>query len=154
MIDSSDVSKKAKVIARGALYFLPWVMFLITLGLPAAFNQFWPRRKIDRDEEMIELSNDTQEMLSVVDKYEQGEVNLEEAIAEISQYAQLDDKTIRGILRGVERENIIEFPKPQTKEAQSEKSKSWKSDIVSCLLHFALFNLNNWIALNKNLKKI
>jgi len=40
MIDSSDVSKKAKVIARGALYFLPWVMFLITLGLPAAFNQF------------------------------------------------------------------------------------------------------------------
>jgi len=40
IIETSDVSKKAKVMARGALYFIPWAMFLVTLSLPAAFSQF------------------------------------------------------------------------------------------------------------------
>ena len=40
IIESSDVSKKAKVMARGTLYLTPWAMFLITLGLPIAYNQF------------------------------------------------------------------------------------------------------------------
>ena len=40
IIESSDVSKKAKVMARGALYFIPWAMFLVTLSLPATFSQF------------------------------------------------------------------------------------------------------------------
>ena len=40
IIESSDVSKKAKVMARGALYFIPWAMFLVTLSLPAALSQF------------------------------------------------------------------------------------------------------------------
>ena len=35
IIEASDVSKKAKVMARGALYFIPWVAFLFTLLLPS-----------------------------------------------------------------------------------------------------------------------
>ena len=35
IIETSDVSEKAKVMARGALYFIPWVAFLFTLLLPS-----------------------------------------------------------------------------------------------------------------------
>ena len=35
IIEKSDVSKKAKIMARGALYFIPWVAFLFTLSLPS-----------------------------------------------------------------------------------------------------------------------
>lgn len=40
IIETSNVSKKAKVMARGALYFIPWAVFLVTLMMPVAFTRF------------------------------------------------------------------------------------------------------------------
>lgn len=40
IIESSGVSKKSKVLARGALYFIPWAVFFVTLSMPAIFNRF------------------------------------------------------------------------------------------------------------------
>ena len=69
---------------------------------------------------MKEFSKETQEMLSVVDEYEQGEVNLEDAVAKISLCTGLDDERIAEILRGVERENVLTFPEIKLKEFQTQ----------------------------------
>jgi hypothetical protein len=61
-----------------------------------------------------EISQETQDMLTIVDRYESGDLNLEEAIDKISTYAPLGDDRIAEILLGVERENILKFPEPRS----------------------------------------
>ena len=61
-----------------------------------------------------EMSQETQDMLTIVDRYESGDLNLEEAIDKISAYAPLGADRIAEILLGVERENILKFPEPRS----------------------------------------
>jgi len=62
---------------------------------------------------MENLSQDTQQMLDVVDQYETGELNLEQATKMIMACAPLlEAEKIKNILMGVERENLLSFPKP------------------------------------------
>jgi hypothetical protein len=61
-----------------------------------------------------EMSQETQDMLNIVDRYESGDLNLEEAIDKISAYAPLGADRIAEILLGVERENILKFPEPRS----------------------------------------
>ena len=56
------------------------------------------------------LSDETQEMLAVVDKYEDGDINLEEAVRLIQSFSSIKAQRIREILKGVERENLLKFP--------------------------------------------
>jgi len=56
------------------------------------------------------LSDETQEMLAVVDKYEDGDINLEEAVKMIQYFSSIEEAKIREILNGVERENLLKFP--------------------------------------------
>ena len=56
------------------------------------------------------LSDETQEMLAVVDKYEVGELNMEEAVRLIQSFSSIKAQRIREILNGVERENLLKFP--------------------------------------------
>jgi len=56
------------------------------------------------------LSDETQQMLAVVDKYEDGELNLEEAVKMIQNFSPIGTKRIKEILNGVERENLLKFP--------------------------------------------
>jgi Ca2+-binding EF-hand superfamily protein len=56
------------------------------------------------------LSDETQEMLAVVDKYEDGDINLEEAVRLIQSFSSIKAQRIREILNGVERENLLKFP--------------------------------------------
>ena len=56
------------------------------------------------------LSEETQQMLAVVDKYEDGELSMEEAVKMIQKFAPLKAQRIKEILNGVERENLLKFP--------------------------------------------
>jgi len=56
------------------------------------------------------LSDETQEMLAVVDKYEDGDINMEEAVGLIQSFSSIKAQRIREILNGVERENLLKFP--------------------------------------------
>ena len=56
------------------------------------------------------LSDETQQMLAVVDKYEDGELNLEEAVKMIQKFSPIEKQRIKEILNGVERENLLKFP--------------------------------------------
>jgi hypothetical protein len=56
------------------------------------------------------LSDETQQMLAVVDKYEVGELNMEEAVRLIQSFSSIKAQRIREILNGVERENLLKFP--------------------------------------------
>ena len=49
-------------------------------------------------------------MLAVVDKYEDGELSMEEAVKMIQKFAPLKAQRIKEILNGVERENLLKFP--------------------------------------------
>jgi len=46
----------------------------------------------------------------VVDKYEDGDINLEEAVRLIQSFSSIKAQRIREILNGVERENLLKFP--------------------------------------------
>lgn len=54
-----------------------------------------------------ELSQETQQMFTVMDKYEDGEINLEEAVQLILAFAPIEPKKIREILNGIDRDNAI-----------------------------------------------
>ena len=56
-----------------------------------------------------ELSQETQQMFAVMDKYEDGEINIEEAVQLILAFAPIEPKRIREILNGVERDNLIKL---------------------------------------------
>jgi hypothetical protein len=71
-----------------------------------------------------EMSQETQDMLTIVDQYETGDLNLEEAIDKISAYAQLGADRIAEILLGVERENILKFPEPRSEIADDDEACS------------------------------
>lgn len=73
-----------------------------------------------------EMSQETQDMLTIVDQYETGDLNLEEAIEKISAYAPLGADRIAEILLGVERENVLKFPEPRsaTRRFQEACSKT------------------------------
>lgn len=87
---------------------------------------------------MNEMSAETQEMLSIMDEYERGEVNLEEAVAKISQYAPLGDNAIAEILMGVERENVLKFPEPRFEEVEPEDDESCSKAVFSFTAEFDL----------------
>jgi len=57
------------------------------------------------------LSQETRQMFDVVDRYETGEINLEQAIEMIMACTSLESEKIKNILKGVERENLLNFPK-------------------------------------------
>ena len=54
-----------------------------------------------------ELSQETQQMFTVMDKYEDGEINLEEVVQLILAFAPIEPKKIREILNGIDRDNVI-----------------------------------------------
>jgi Ca2+-binding EF-hand superfamily protein len=54
-----------------------------------------------------ELSQETQQMFTVMDKYEDGEINLEEVVQLILAFAPIEPKKIREILNGIDRDNAI-----------------------------------------------
>ena len=56
------------------------------------------------------LSQETRQMFDVIDRYETGEINLEQATDMIMACAPLEAENIKNILKGVERENLINFP--------------------------------------------
>ena len=58
---------------------------------------------------MEALSQEAQQIFDVVDKYEDGEINLEEATKMIMACSPLEAENIQNILKGVERENLIYF---------------------------------------------
>ena len=49
-------------------------------------------------------------MFDVIDRYETGEINLEQATDMIMACAPLEAENIKNILKGVERENLLNFP--------------------------------------------
>lgn len=55
------------------------------------------------------LSEETQQMLAVVDKYEDGELSMEEAVKMIQKFTPLKAQRIKEILNGVERKNLLQF---------------------------------------------
>lgn len=55
------------------------------------------------------LSDETQQMLAVVDKYEDGELSMEEAVKMIQKFTPLKAQRIQEILNGVERKNLLKF---------------------------------------------
>lgn len=57
----------------------------------------------------LDLSQETQQMFAVMDKYEDGEINIEEAVQLILAFAPIEPKRIREILNGVERDNLIKL---------------------------------------------
>jgi len=57
------------------------------------------------------LSQETRQMFDVVDRYETGEINLEHATEMIMACTSLEAEKIKNILKGVERENLLNFPK-------------------------------------------
>lgn len=62
---------------------------------------------------MENLSQETQQMFDIVDRYETGELNLEQATKMIIACTpQMEAEKIKNILKGVERENLLNFPKP------------------------------------------
>ena len=58
---------------------------------------------------MEALSQEAQQIFDVVDKYEDGEINLEEATKMIMDRTTLEAEAIKNILMGIERENLINF---------------------------------------------
>jgi len=56
-------------------------------------------------------SQETRQMFDVVDRYETGEINLEQATEMIMACTPLEAEKIKNILKGVERENLLNFPK-------------------------------------------
>lgn len=71
-----------------------------------------------------EISQETQDMLTIVDRYESGDLNLEEAIDKISEYAPLGADRIAEILLGVERENVLKFPEPRSEIVDDDEACS------------------------------
>ena len=57
------------------------------------------------------LSQESQQMFDVMDRYETGEINLEQATEMIMACTSLESEKIKNILKGVERENLLNFPK-------------------------------------------
>ena len=56
------------------------------------------------------LSQESQQIFDVMDRYETGEINLEQATEMIMAWAPLEAEKIKNILKGVERENLLNFP--------------------------------------------
>jgi len=56
-----------------------------------------------------ELSTETLDMLSIVDKYEAGAINLDEALKALAPFFPDSEARLRKILKGIDRSNIIKI---------------------------------------------
>ena len=72
---------------------------------------------------VTELSTDSQQMLDIVDQYERGDLNMNEAIVKISDLAPIGDSRIEELLLGVERENVLKFPEPRFEEVEEPEEE-------------------------------
>lgn len=72
---------------------------------------------------VTELSTESQQMLDIVDQYERGDLNMDEAIVKISDLAPIGDNRIEELLLGVERENVLKFPEPRFEEVEEPEEE-------------------------------
>jgi hypothetical protein len=55
------------------------------------------------------LSTDTQDMLAIVDLYEQGSINLDHAVERISSFCTCSAESVKAILEGITRDNVVKL---------------------------------------------
>ena len=88
---------------------------------------------------VTEISTDSQQMLDIVDQYERGDLNMNEAIVKISDLAPIGDNRIEELLLGVERENVLKFPEPRFEEVEEpEEDEACSKYIFSFSADFDL----------------
>ena len=88
------------------------------------------------------LSEETQQMLAVVDKYEDGELSMEEAVKMIQKFTPLKAQRIQEILNGVERKNLLKF---QQKASQQPDKNIWGKTCQQTMKVFFVHHLKEHV---------